>query len=392
MIMREDEKLNNAEQQLEEIKVLKESLYEQKEKVDNFWSTFLRTGAIILAALIVLVFLGIAWFVMNNWVKGESAAISALGENRFSLATLEYPSTKQGVYDVSENDQSALAKALNKFWRADRNGRDDDQGNHYTSFLDLPNLVKGTPTFTDKDRNTYILGDSEGISLQVNSESNVNNTEEFEHIGPGSRGKVTFYIIPYVNNLGKVNLSVSLKAFTLERVGEASGNKVATGKAVQILPSDNNEVLMNMLQGHILLFTGMDESGNYSNRVIPGIDDEGRISFKFEINRDDWVKDQPVPITVYWIWPRRFENIKYCGQEDSVFKSECQSHSDLLTCINTHRGYIVNTKELTNPESLEEPTADMTNAQLSQWSTGYNKGDQLIGENVAYFQWMIEAQ
>lgn len=392
--MREDEKLNNAEQQLEEIKVLKESLYKKKEKADDFWNTFLRTGAIILAALIVLVFLGIAWFVMNNWVKGESAAISALGENRFSLATLEDDSTKQGVYDVNNSveETSSLAKALSRFFRVDRNGRDDDEGNHYKIFRDLPNLVKGTSTFIDKDGKTYILGDSDRISLQVNSESNVNNTEEFEHIGPGSRGKVTFYIIPHVNNWGKVNLSVSLKAFTLERVGDASESKEATGKAVQILPSDKNEVLMKMLQGHILLFTGMDSDGNYSNRTIPKIDNEGRISFSFEKNGETWKKDQPVPITVYWIWPRRFENIKYCGQEDSVFKSECQSHSDLLDWVNINKGYIVNTNEVTDLSVLVSPKEDMTNAQLSQWSTGYNKGDQLIGENVAYFQWIIEAE
>lgn len=389
--MREDEKLNNTEQQLEEIKMLKKSLYEKKEKANDFWNTFLRTGAIILAALIVLVFLGIAWFVMNNWVKGESAAISALGENRFSLATLiDEPATKQGVYDVSVNDESALAKALNKFWRADRNGRDDDQGNHYTSFLDLPNLVKGTSTFTDKDGNTYILGDSEGISLQVNSGSNVNNTEEFEHIGPGSRGKVTFYIIPNMNNLGKVNISVSLKVFTLEREGDAAENR-ATGRAVPI-EKNGNEVLMNMLKGHILLFTGMDENGNYSDREIPEIDDEGRISFQFEKNGENWEKDQPVPITVYWIWPRRFENIKFCGQEDSVFKSECESHSHLLQWMDENRVCVVNTNEISDTASLKNPSEDMTNADFAQWSTGYNKGDQLIGENVAFFQWMIEAK
>lgn len=390
--MRENEKLNNTEQQLEEIKVLKESLYKQKEKMDNFWKTFLRTGVIILAAIVVLVFLGIAWFVMNNWVKGESTAISALGENRFSLATLEDSSTEQGVYDVNENNKGALARALSRFFRVDRNGRDDDKGNYYKYFENLPILDKGTSTFKDTDGKTYILGDSDGISLQVNTESNVNNTEEFEHLGPGSRGKITFYIIPYVNNLGKVNLSVSLKAFTLERVGDVSESNESTGKAVQILPSDENIVLMNMLRGHILLFTGMDESGNYSNRVIPEIDDEGRISFQFEINGENCEKNQPLPITVYWIWPRRFENIKFCGQEDSVFKSECQSYVDLLDWVNTNKAFIVNTKEVTDLSSLVSPTADMTNAQLSQWSTGYNKGDQLIGENVAYFQWMIEAQ
>lgn len=361
--------------------------------------TFLQTGVVIVATVVVMVALGRAWFVSNSRVEGAAATISADGSNKFSIATLaSSESDKQGIYDVNAQgspvSETPLAKALNKFFRADKNGRDDDDGNHYTSFVNLPNLIKGTTVFTDKKGQTYILGDSDGISLMVNAESNVNNTEEFEHVGPGSYGKFTFYIIPHIDDLEQVKLSVSLSPFTLEREGDAA-DKRATGSAKIVGNNKENEVLLNMLQGHILLFTGKDnESGNYKNRILSNLEDDGRISFKFEKNCDTttWVKDQAEPVTIYWIWPKRFENIKYCGQEDSVFKSICQSHEDLMNWINENREKVVNTNIVQDTSMLQNPTEDMTNQQFAQWNTGYNKGDQLIGDNIAFFHWVIEAE
>lgn len=78
--------------------------------------------------------------------------------------------------------------------------------------------------------------------------------------------------------------------------------------------------------------------------------------------------------------------------EDSVFKSDSQSHSDLLSWINENRELIVNSKTLNDTSSLEDPRNDMTNKQLARWSAGYNKGDQLIGDNVAFVQWVIDAK
>ena len=397
--MSENEKLNNTEQQPEEIEVFKKSLQEKKKNVYFFWKSFLLTGVIIIGAIIGVLLGSIAWFRMNSQVQVGNAGISASDGYTFSLATLQ--SDKQGVYDENQPansesflvENSPLAKALNKFFRADNNGRDDDQGNHYTKFQDLPNLYEGTTVFTDKDGKVYIVGDSDGISLRVNAESNVNNTTEFEHIGPGSCGKFTFYIIPHVDGFQTVTLSVSLKPFTLVREGEVGTDKKATGRAKPVENNDNNIVLLNMLQGHILLFTGKDEAGNYENRILPNLKDDGTVCFTF--NKDGstttWEKDKAEPITIYWIWPKRFENIKYCGQEDSVFASTCQEQTELLEWINTNRTYVVNTKTV-NTIQLANPVENMTNQQFAQWSAGYNKGDQLIGDNIAFFQWVIDAQ
>ena len=389
--MSENEKLNNTEKQLDEIEVLKKSLQEKKKSVYFFWKSFLLTGVIIIGAIIGVLLGSIAWFRMNSQVQAGNAGISASDGHTFSLATLQ--SEKQGIYDVNTStSESPLAKALNKFFRVDNNGRDDKEGNHYTSFLDLPNLSEGTSVFTDTKGQQYILGDSDGISLRVNEESNVNNTTEFEHIGPGSRGKFTFYIIPHVDGFQTVRLSVSLKPFTLVREGNPSDKK-ATGRAKPVENNENNTVLLNMLQGHILLFTGKDESGNYLNRILPNLETDGRISFEFEKNSQNttWIKDQAEPITIYWIWPKRFENIKYCGQEDSVFKSACLSHTELLEWINTNKRFVVNTKTV-DITDIANPVENMTNKQFAQWSAGYNKGDQLIGDNIAFFQWVIDAQ
>ena len=386
--MSENEKLNNTEKQLEEIEVLKKSLQEKKKSAYFFWKSFLITGVIIIGAIIGVLLGSIAWFRMNNQVQAGNAVISASDSYTFSLATLQ--SDNQGIYDVntSPGSDSPLAKALNKFFRADKNGRDDEDGNHYTSFLDLPDLSVGTSVFTDKKGQKYILGDSDGISLMVNAENNVNNTTEFEHIGPGSYGKFTFYIIPHLDNFQAVALSVSLKPFTLVREGDASDKK-ATGRAKPVENIKNNEVLLNMLQGHILLFTGKDQAGNYENRILPNLKEDGTVCFTFHKDRSTttWVKDQAEPVTIYWIWPKRFENIKYYGQEDSVFKSECSSHTELLEWINENRQYVVKTDT-----ALSNPVENMTNQQFAKWSVGYNKGDQLIGDNIAFFQWVIDAE
>lgn len=60
--------------------------------------------------------------------------------------------------------------------------------------------------------------------------------------------------------------------------------------------------------------------------------------------------------------------------------------------MNDNREYIVNTKIVLDTKSLADPQTDMTNQQFAQWSVGYNKGDQLIGDNIAFFQWVIEAE
>lgn len=332
----------------------------------SMFYTFLKTGVFMVAALIALFLVSMAWFAINTNVRSAGVQISADNGRRFYLATRA--TDKQGVYDNNSQESSNLLEALRHFQRIKKT--ETIQG--------LPEFQLGATTVTGSDHVDYIVGDAGGISLMVNPTSNVNNTTQNAYVGPGSRGKITFYIIPTIAGDNQVNITVSLAAYGLS---ESSGN-VVTAQLV------NNEQLKNILCGHILLFRENDGYGNYVNQIKPVLGEDGTVCFPFT-QEDTWVINQPIEITLYWIWPHRFENMVFPGQPESVFQTSGKNQEDFLNWVNSNRGYIVNQ---TNPDSLEEPKAGMSNSGISQWSTGYNRGDQLIGDTVAYFVWTISAE
>lgn len=326
-------------------------------------STFLKTGIIMAAALIVILAISIAWFVSNTNVRSTSMSIAANNGQRFYLATKKEDS--QGVYDNNSSTNSKLQEALKHFKRISSE-----------TVQELPQFQIGTTTITGSDNIEYIVGDADGISLMVNSTSNVKNTTQNDYVGPGSRGEMTFYMIPTVAGENQVNITVSLAAYGLSK----PNNGEVTAQLV------NNGQLSKILCGHILLFQGKDALGNYVNQIEPALGEDGTIRFTFT-KKDNWVINQPIEITLYWIWPYRFENLVYPGQPDSVFKTSGDVQNGFLDWVNAHKQNIAYTNE-----SLSDAKADMSNSDFAKWSSGYNRGDQLIGDTIAYFVWTIHAE
>lgn len=336
---------------------------EHRAAAKSMLSTFLKTGIIMTAALIVILAISIAWFVSNTNVRSTSMSIAANNGQRFYLATKKDDS--QGVYDNNSQTNSNLQNALRYFKRiADE------------TINGLPQFNIGTTTVKGLDGVEYIVGDADGISLMVNSTSNVKNTTQNDYVGPGSKGKMTFYMIPTVAGENQVTITVSLAAYGLSE----PNNDEVTAQSV------NNRKLSNILCGHMLLFQGKDAQGNYAKQIEPTLGEDGTIRFTFA-KTDEWVINQPIEITLYWIWPYRFENLVYPGQPDSVFKTSGDAQNRFLTWVNDHKENIA----YTNGE-LSPAGPDMSNSDFSKWSAGYNRGDQLIGNTVAYFIWTIRAE
>ena len=290
-------------------------------------------------------------------------SIAANNGQRFYLATKKDDS--QGVYDNNTPTNSNLQEALKHFKRISSE-----------TVQELPKFQIGTTTITGSDNIEYIVGDADGISLMVNSTSNVKNTTQNDYVGPGSRGEMTFYMIPTVAGENQVNITVSLAAYGLSE----PNNDEVTAQSV------NNRKLSNILCGHMLLFQGKDAKGNYVNRIEPALEEDGTIRFTFT-KEDNWVINLPIKITLYWIWPYRFENLVYPGQPDSVFQTSGDAQMGFLKWVNQHKDYIAYTNE-----SLSDAKADMSNSDFAKWSSGYNRGDQLIGDTIAYFVWTIHAE
>lgn len=338
------------------------------EAMKSSMGTFFRTGAVLFAAVVAIVALARAWFANNTTVNGTGIAVTVNNEPSFYLATLK-EDYHQGIYDDSGNNN--LANALKTFQRID-----DD-----ATINNLPIFQVGTKE-VEFGGKKYIVGTDDGISLMVNDTSDVNNADEGGFVGPGSKGEVSFYIIPIQKELNQVKLSLSLSAYKLV----FENNKTVDAQL------ESNDTLRNILRGHILLFRAKDENGNYTGQITPILGENGNISYQFNVE-DGLKKDQPVKITLYWIWPYRFEKIVYTGQSGSVFHDdEGSSYVDFLDWVNANRECIVYLQESHGISSLESASAGMSNAGLAEWSAGYNRGDQLIGDSVAYFVWTINAE
>lgn len=347
----------------------RKSAAEHQAAAKSMFSTFLKTGFFMAAALIAIFLGSMAWFAINTNVRSSGVQISTDNGQRFYLATKKEDS--QGVYDNNQENGN-LWEALRHFKRI------TDE-----TISGLPQFNIGTTTVRGSDDVEYIVGDADGISLMVNSKSNVNNTTQNAYVGPGSRGEMTFYIIPTVEGLNKVSITLLLSAYHLT----VSENPNRTATATMIDGSDKYQMLRNMLCGHILVFQGKDNNGDYEEQITPALGANGSVIFSFDVTGDNWPVNQPIAVTLYWIWPHRFENLVYPGQPDSVFQTAAQG--DFLSWINNNSGLIVIQNDV---KPLEEVKIGMSNSGLSQWSAGYNRGDQLIGDTVAYFVWTINAE
>ena len=361
---------NESEMEKEHRRLIEEFPAEE----GSIQKTILRTGVFVAAALIAALILALAWFASNKNVSITGMHISADDGRTFYLATRK--TDQQGIYDSNTEQSGSLVQALKKSERIEISG-----DNHDLSFQGLPQFAVGTNVVTAADNQEYIVGDADGISLMVNSISNVNNNMAEGYVGPGSRGEITFYMIPTVEGQNEVRITVSLEAYKLTATKNSADNR-ATVNAEVI----NDSRILNLLCGHMLLFRGKDQNGDYRDQIIPEKGSDGTISFPFTEAGETWEINQPVEITLYWIWPYRFENMVYSGQKESVFKTHGDGQTALISWINEHKEFVV---YQTSPENAG---TDMSNSLLTQWSTGHNRGDQLIGDTVAYFIWRISAE
>lgn len=344
-------------------------------------TTFFKTGIIMFAALLTAMAISIAWFVSNTNVGTHGVHISSGYERPFYLATRV--EDKQGVYDRNTENSSHLAEAL-KTYRIPG-----------ATFQGLPNFTVGLNTIEGTDKKNYIIGDTEGISLMVNATSNVNNNVGNDYIGPGSRGELTFYIIPNVDGLQQAEITISLEPYYL-RVQESENKQSATVSAERA----TSNTLIRALRGHILLFEEKDNEGYYVKHIAPENGTGDTIRFTLNKTGTDWKRNTPIPVTLYWVWPYRFENLVYPGQPDSIFKDpvDLQKNNPQAKFLiwvngtedeeykNGHKDYIAYTSE-----NLADASAEMSNSDFAKWSNGYNRADQLIGDTVAYFVWTISA-
>lgn len=308
--------------------------------IRRLWKEMLKTGAFLVATLIVLVIGTIAWFVSNDRTQATTASVSAQ-HDLLRLAT-------KGDRQIAEMDYLRI--------QVDRAQPD---GTILTTEETLPD---GETHPYNKE--TYYYTDGGAIALRLDG----NNVS----ISPGAHGKVTFYIIPTKEGPIRTTLHLVLAGYELY-----NDNITSVKKARRV----KDETLYALLSGHILLFENYDpKTRNYSGWLGNPDSQENRIF----ISIDNAEIGVPKPVTFYWIWPLRYKSmaddlfVKGSEEYKNIFapwlsrqtKDESMSRYDI-------ENYYFNRIFLTNRKSEDLSDPVFTN-------DAYNRADEYIGTHADY--------
>ena len=364
---------------------------EQIHELKDQWKIFFRTGIIILAAVIVIIAVSIAWFAGNDKVDATGAGIQAAGsEFELAAARTDAASTK-GVYD---------------------------------------NLLEVSPgAGLEVENNNYLSTDGShtAISWAITDDSNMRNEKgQPQGIEPGSSGKLTFYIISHKEGLLDVKLDLSFTGY------QATKDTISTAADLKEI----EESAQQLLEGHILLFAGYDEKlnsykgwiskdagswsmdlGTEGKTISLQEDGNGELTWKTENAK----KDKAYPVTVYWIWPERLESYlrkadTYTGRypllfpEDAgenntgnpsalpsnLFAKMCETGTETGTNVGSNRYFRWENQETfrgtVTADRLKGLRNNFHSVIYREAAAYYDSADQYLGKNVQYVKLKLTAE
>lgn len=246
------------------------------------------------------------------------------------------------------------------------------------------------------DGKTYYITTNGTVSMQVNDDSHMNNTESSTGIMPGSYGKLEFYLIANQEGIKEVEVNILEAAYVI-RGGKLEGlNPEDVLKQAGDEPEITAADIYDILSGHILLFDNYDSHDGYSGLID---DWKIRISASNYGDIEEFEVNKPYPVTLYWIWPAVFENyvIASVNQDGHVsagylfgyieksVDGDVVMNSDYEKIVsdmeqNSHK-YFANTDM---SKIGEYEFSDLTAGQFNYFSAWYNDADVLIGKYINY--------
>lgn len=281
----------------------------------GLYSSLLRSLFLCFVAFFAIVVATAAWFVNNSSVNSGGVSISHQNEN-IILAT-----------------------------KGERQQKEE-------SLLMLPG---GFEKIIDGD--TYYCTDDGEIALRLAKDETT--------VSPGSSGEITFYVIPENSGSQSVSLYFSLYGYE-EDEEKNSGDRI------------NDIVLSSLLCGHILIFENHGENG-YSDRIPGSLSSSGGLSYRISRINENATAGVPWAITLYWVWPLRYENMKddYNNQLNSYIVDQS---TDLSRIDGTE--YYYSQIFLTKNEYVGDDVK----------SKAYNQADEYIGNKANYLYVSIQTE
>ena len=242
-----------------------------------------------------------------------------------------------------------------------------DSGHEYiTGAGNLKSLLSAAGYSLEDEATT----DATSIAYELHNEYSF---EDHYYMMPGSYGTVSFYLRPKSNNSDVVaNFNVSLGGYKYTVVTDEQGNNpVTTMEAV------TSTSVLNMLKGHILLFTERTTvNGQYHYDGL--VDDE---TFTFDTHGKSKCQEQGktdcYKVTLYWEWPITYDTIanNISSSDPAITKKYPEELGDYLA---NHNEYFF--------------AVNLTSNKAEEMIDAYNDGDQTIGDGMVALVVYISAQ
>ena len=265
-----------------------------------------RSAVLALAALIVIGVACYAWFANNRVVTANLSAIS-LNADCFELAS----EGDIGIFDSFISDGQ------------------EKQGDDW-----MGPQKEGTVTSVSK----------QSILWRMDDESSLGNTDDEDGIRPGSKGTLTFYVLPKQTGQLVLEFRLDITAKVTNGNGELVESEQAAGK---------------LLQGHLLFFGPVFENGaakkDDENNVVMELIDFTDRTFTLDfgtVNKGG----EPIQVTLKWDWPYLLSDAV-----DIVGLNTIQSKPEYFLC---------------------DAPQNIGNMNVSELSPYYNNADQHIGEYI----------
>lgn len=334
---------------------------ETTQKITRYKKQAARSFVLAFTTLIAIIAVCIAWFVSNTKVTMTGTSISAENTVPFELAS---------AGDRQEPEPTKMPGKLS-------------EGNEksYTTYIDYK---------TGKTQN--FLSDGTAKTLYVGTSSLAWHLSGQQNFHPGASGELEFYFIPKQSGLKTITLQLNL-------VGAKDDTN---GNFIKLEGDTEDNVLKNLINGHILMFENWSADVGYSNWL--GTDKKLIINAPTENENDDSVfqKNQPYKVTIYWKWPKYFRNFVYNERfEGDLFFIQNDAYSNLLNFVNEQVPVAKDScgaKNTSNTFYSAEKYDDniikargnikasdnMTDAMLESCIKYYDLADEYIGNNAQY--------
>ena len=330
----------------------------------------IKLGTALVFSLMILIIASIAWFTMNRENETNGMSVKSVGD-LFTIEPVNASAYHVGIYD------------------------DPDQSGTYVRD------ILTTHANIDGDVMTWTITDDEEVSdgsgTKIEKGNNIGNGPapgQEGGIRPGSSGMIQFIIRPSQSVTAEFAFYVYTYTGGYDEHGDEDKSTIrliSAGTSTSSGTSAASLMAQQLMNGHFLLFTNVDDDGRYYG-LIDSDEEFKRIMTK--------TYSTQTTVNLYWVWPETLAEImldetvptqsrnmrgkrNICtadGKQEVITLFKNHPEWFLLDPVNTRRDWT----DTFSPNELDEDVISTVNTSYSLYSSYYNEADQCIGTNISY--------